>query len=208
MSPSDPTSGHRVKRPQTDGFHCWTPDEVDRFKAHWPLGTRERLALILLVETGLRKSDMVRLGRQHVRDDGNIKFKTRKTGAEVVIPMSDEFKDTIAASRTGDLIFFATVNGSPMEPTSFGNWFAGACVAAGVPGRAHGLRKRRATNLVEIDATLDELNVTMGWTGYKSASHYTKTKNKDKLANRLKDKLRTHPPAPSNPVRATGKKDE
>ena len=37
-----------------------------------------------------------------------------------------------------------------------------ACVAAGVPRRAHGLRKRRATNLVEVNATLDELNKSLG----------------------------------------------
>lgn len=35
-----------------DGFHTWTQEELDRFEARWPLGTRERLAFDLLLYTG------------------------------------------------------------------------------------------------------------------------------------------------------------
>src|SRR5262249_49791135 len=64
---TDPTIGVRMLRGQNkDGFHTWTSEEIERFEAHWPLGTRECLALHLLLYTGLARGDVVKLGRQHV----------------------------------------------------------------------------------------------------------------------------------------------
>ena len=64
----DPT--HNVERVKykTDGFPVWTIDEVAAYCAYHPIGTKARLTLELLLLTGLRRSDIVRLGRQHVRD--------------------------------------------------------------------------------------------------------------------------------------------
>src|SRR5688572_21086422 len=52
----------------TGGFHSWTPEEVRKFEERHPIGCRARLALALLMFTGARRSDVVLLGRQHVRD--------------------------------------------------------------------------------------------------------------------------------------------
>ena len=81
---SDPTEGARGLGPKTEGFHCWTDAEIECFEARWPIGTRERLALALLLFTGLRRGDVVKLGRQHVKD-GVITFRTEKTKTPVVI---------------------------------------------------------------------------------------------------------------------------
>jgi integrase len=45
-----------------------------------------RLALAILLYTGLRRGDAARLGRQHVRD-GVIMLRTQKTGTQVEIPI-------------------------------------------------------------------------------------------------------------------------
>ena len=75
---ADPTQDVKiVPRPKTGGFRVWTEDEIERFEAHWPIGTRERLALDLLLYTGLRRGDVVRLGRPHVKD-GQIPHQDRK----------------------------------------------------------------------------------------------------------------------------------
>src|SRR5690606_8736701 len=50
------------------GFHSWTPEEVEQFEKRHPLGTKARLALARVVCTGARRSDLVRLGRQMVRE--------------------------------------------------------------------------------------------------------------------------------------------
>jgi integrase len=149
----DPTEGVRIPLPRTDGFHSWTEDEIAQFEARWPIGTRERLALTILLYTGLRRGDAVRLGRQHIKD-GIITLRAGKTGTQIIIPVLPEVAAIINASRTGDLAFIAGERGRPMTKESFGNWFRGACQVAGVPGSAHGLRKAGATRAAENGATV------------------------------------------------------
>ncbi|MGB5212684.1 MAG: integrase, partial [Anderseniella sp.] len=71
---SDPTIGVKSFSKKTDGFPAWTENDVVAYRKMWPLGTRERLAMELLLLTGLRRGDAVRLGRQHVKE-GYISLK-------------------------------------------------------------------------------------------------------------------------------------
>ena len=57
----------RIKSGST-GFHSWTLEEIEKFEQRHAVGTRARLALALLTFTGARRSDVVLLGKQHVRD--------------------------------------------------------------------------------------------------------------------------------------------
>ena len=98
----DPTEGVHIPLPRTDGFHSWTEDEIAQFEARWPIGTRERLALTILLYTGLRRGDAVRLGRQHIKD-GIITLRAGKTGTQIIIPVLPELAAVINSSRTGDL---------------------------------------------------------------------------------------------------------
>jgi integrase len=54
---SDPTEGIKGSTPRTEGFHPWSEEEIECFEARWPIGTRERLALAILLYTGLRRGD-------------------------------------------------------------------------------------------------------------------------------------------------------
>ena len=76
----------------------WSEEEIERFEAYWPIGTRERLALAILLYTGLRRGDAVRLGRQHVAD-GLIKIRTEKCDVQIIIPILPELAEIIAAAR-------------------------------------------------------------------------------------------------------------
>jgi len=136
---TNPTIDIVAPVPRTEGFHVWTEDEIDRFEARWPIGTRERLAIAILLYTGLRRGDAARLGPQHVKDRV-ITIRTEKTNTLVVIPVLPILADIIAATPTGDLAFITTKG-----KDSFGQWFIRACRAAEVPGTAHGLRKAGAT---------------------------------------------------------------
>lgn len=51
----------------------------------------------------------------------------------------------IAASSLGNMTFLVTEFDRPFTAEGFGNWFRERCIEAGVPGRAHGLRKAGAT---------------------------------------------------------------
>jgi hypothetical protein len=49
----------RIATPKTRGFHSWTDEEIAQFEARHPLGSRQRLALGLMLYTGQRRSDAV-----------------------------------------------------------------------------------------------------------------------------------------------------
>lgn len=184
----DPTAGVQVARPKTDGFHVWSEVEIAAFEARWPIGTRERLALAILLYTGLRRGDAARLGRQHIRN-GVIDLRTEKTGTQILIPVLPVLQEVIDASPTGDLALIATKDGRPMTKESLGNWFREAAKAAGVPGNCHGLRKAGATRLAEAGATVHELNAIFGWTGSKMASLYTEKADRARLARQAMGKI-------------------
>jgi integrase len=185
---TDPTDGVRWQVPRTEGFHTWTEEEIARYEDYWPVGTRERLALAVLLYTGLRRGDASMFGRQHVRD-GAITFRAQKTGTQIVIPVLPELASIIAATKTGDLAFIATAHGRPMTKEGFGNWFRGACKAAGVPGSAHGLRKAGATRAANNGATVAQLEAIYGWSGGKMASLYTRSADRARLAREAMGKL-------------------
>lgn len=169
-----------------DGFHTWTSEEILRFERHWPLGTRQRLALDIVLYSGLRRSDVVRLGPQHVAD-GVITIRPQKTlrssGVTVTLPVLPPLAQSIAACPTGALAFLTTKRGRPFEVATFGIWFKKACRAASVPGSAHGLRKAAASLAAERGATEAQLNAIFGWTeGSGESATYTRKANRAKLA--------------------------
>ena len=209
MVPADPTRCVKLISGANDrhGFHTWTEEEVARFEAHWPIGTRERLALDIPLYTGLRRGGAARLGRPHVRN-GIARIVTEKTSQEVTIRILPPLAASIDASPTGDLTFIASVRGRPMTKESFGNWFRDACVAAGVPGRAHGLRKAGARRAAESGATEAELNAWFGWAdGSRESATYVRGANRAKLAERIAGRWADDAiPASSEPVRGSALK--
>ncbi len=185
---TDPTEGVKAVKPRTEGFKVWTEDEVVRFEARWPLGTRERLAFDLALYTGLRRGDLAQLGRQHLRD-GVITFRTAKTGQVVVLPVLPELATSLAAAPSTDLAFITGAGGRPMTKESFGNWFRDTCNAAGVSGSAHGLRKLGATRAAENGASEAQLEAIFGWHGGGMAALYTRAANRRRLAIEAMSKM-------------------
>jgi integrase len=179
---TDPTAGVTVVKPKSgDGFPVWTEDDEAKFRARWPLGTRERVAFEVLRQTGLRRGDATAVGRPHVKN-GIIRFTTEKTSERVAIAMSAVLTEAIAAGPCGDLTFIASPTGAPMAKESFGNFFRTACNAAGVTKSAHGLRKAAATADAEHGWTDAELDAKYGWAGRRMASLYTRSANREKLS--------------------------
>jgi integrase len=184
----DPTRDVKLLNIKTDGFHAWTDSEAMRFESYWTIGTRERLAFDLLMYTGLRRGDVVRLGLQHVKG-GVFRIKTEKNGVVVEAPILPPLARSIAATPTGDLAFIVGERGQPMTKESFGNWFREACRAADVPGTAHGLRKAGATRAAGNGATTTELKAMFGWTDDKMPGLYTKTADRARAAANSMSKL-------------------
>jgi len=209
---TDPTAG--VKNPprkNSVGFIPWTEDDVAAYEARWPIGTRQRVWLDVLLYTGLRRGDAVRLGRQHVRD-GVATLKTEKGSftVTVTLPILPVLAATLAQGPCGDLTFIAGASGRPLTKESFGNEFQAACRLASVPGSAHGVRKIAATRAANSGATVAQLEAIFGWSGGQMASLYTRSADRKRLAlegmHMLANEERKSIPSPSDQVRAPGRK--
>ena len=74
----DPTRD--IKRPKLSksGWHNWTEEEIARFEARHPVGTKARLAFDLALYTGQRAADLIHMGRQHVRGNRISWFSRRR----------------------------------------------------------------------------------------------------------------------------------
>jgi integrase len=201
----DPAAGVSYPKLKSgQGFPVWTEEDVAAYEAQWPLGTRQRVWIAILLYTGLRRGDAVRIGRQHVRD-GIATIRTEKNGTEVHLPILLELQEAIERGPTADLAFICGSNGKPLTKESFGNLFRDACRAAGAKKSAHGLCKIGATRAANNGATVAQLNAIFGWTGAKMASLYTANADRARLSRESMVKLRnqtaTKPAAPSGKVR-------
>jgi integrase len=170
----------------SEGFHSWTLGEVNQYEARHPIGSKARLALALLLYTGQRRSDIIRFGRQHVRD-GWISFTQHKNRnrkpISLSIPLIPELQDTISQSPVGDLTFLVTEFGRPFSSAGFGNKFRSWCDQAGLPHcSAHGLRKAAAARLAELGASEHEIMAVTGHQTSKEVSRYTKAARQKLLA--------------------------
>ena len=187
-----------------------------KYHARWPIGTKERVWLDLLLYTGARRGDVVTLGRQHIQTmphpDTNLPMKVlvfrtekrrrNKEPVEVTIPLLAVLQRTLDAGPSGDLAFIVGDRGQPLTKESFGNMFRPACLAAGVEKSAHGVRKIAAQTAAESGATTHELMAIFGWTRVEMPERYTKKAAYKKMGARAGFKLeprenRTAIPAPS-----------
>ena len=188
MITSNPATDVRKFRIQTDGFRAWTESDVAQFVAHHPVGTRARLALALLL-TGQRRSDIVRMGWQHI-SDGAIAVKQVKTGVPLLIPLDIDplLPEALQSAPKTNMTFLVAKSGAPISPRGFTSWFRLKCNDAGLPEcSAHGLRKLVATRLANIGCSEDEIKAI---TGHKSSSEVARyTKARDQPPSRPKGRL-------------------
>jgi integrase len=203
----DPTVGvEDPARPKGSGIPVWTEEHVAAYEKRWPIGTRQRVWLDVLLYTGLRRGDAVRLGRQHVRN-GVATLKTEKSGFEIelTLPILPVLAETLGAGPCGELTFIIGATGKPLDKRTFGNQFRKACRAADVKRSAHGLRKIVATRAANAGATVAQLEAIFEWSGGRMASLYTRAANRRRLAlegmHLLANDKRTSIPAPKRKVR-------
>lgn len=180
LTKSDPTVGVDLPEYKTSGFPAWTVEDVLKFREKHAVGTHERLSMELMLLAGLRRSDVVRVGRQHI--SGRIlTLDTAKTGARVTVEISDELKGIIDATPRKGLHLVENAHGKPFVKESFGNWFREACNKANVSKSAHGLRKLSATMAAEGGAATHQLLAQYGWTNIATAEIYTKGVDRHRL---------------------------
>jgi integrase len=182
MRADDPTRDVRSIPARGDGYHSWTEAEIAQFEQRHPIGSRSRLAFALLLYTGQRRSDVVRMGRQHITDDA-LFVHQQKTSRKVWIPIHDALASIIAEIPADNLTFLVTEYGKPFTAAGFGNWFRDQCRIAGLNGcSAHGLRKAAARRLAECGCTAHEIASITGHASLREVARYTEAADRRKLA--------------------------
>jgi site-specific recombinase XerD len=193
---TDPTVGVEYLPGNSEGFHTWTVEEVRQYEQRWPIGTKQRLALDILLYTGTRRSDAVKLGKHMEREEWLRFTETKNRNSRALsrrgktpkpkhraIPILPELRASIDACPSGHLVYLVSAHGGPYKETSFGNSFRDWCNQAGLPQcSAHGLRKAGATIASDNGATTHQLMAVYGWETLKQAELYTKAANRIRLA--------------------------
>jgi integrase len=187
----DPTREVKAVRIVSDGHHSWTDDEIAQFEQCHPVGSRARLALGLLLYTGQRRGDVIRMGAQHIRN-GALYVKQEKTGTELIIPLHPSLAAIIAAAPRDHLTFVTTRLGGPFQGSAFSRWFRERCDEARLPHCcAHGLRKAAARRLAEAGCTAHEIGAITGHASLTELVRYTRAADQRRLAESAMTKTRT-----------------
>jgi integrase len=174
-------------------FHTWTDAEITQFERRWPLGTRERLAFALLLYTGQRGGDVVKMLRSDIVG-GRIRVaqdKVRKgTTNELLIPIHPALARALQAGPVVGMTHILTsARGKPMQRLT--KLIAAAAKSAGLPSRcvAHGLRKAALRRLAEAGSTTKQIAAVSGHRSLSEIERYTARADQAGLAQSAIAKL-------------------
>lgn len=159
--------------------HTWTDEDLETYRERWALGTRERLAFAVLLYSGQRVSDAVKLKRSDV-----MNVTQQKTGAELSIPMHPALVRAVKAGPSNGVYIIGDPNGRPMSAGALTQFMARAIDAAGLPAScvAHGLRKANQRLLAEHNATTKQMQAVSGHRTLKQTEAYSDKANQAALA--------------------------
>jgi integrase len=180
---ADPTRDIKRRAIKGDGFHTWTDHEIAQFEAHHPIGSKPRLALALLLYTAQRRGDVIKMGRQHMKD-GVLTVKQQKTGVTLAIPVHPELRAVLDATPSAHLTFLVTATGKPYGGNALSEQFRNWCDAAGLPQRCkpHGLRKAACRRLAEHGCGAPEIASISGHATLKEVQRYITAADQARLA--------------------------
>jgi len=172
---------------RSKGHRCWTDEEINRYRSFYAIGTEQRLAFELLLNTGQRVSDAVRMGRKHVKD-GAITILQKKSGETVevtipILPALSSILDELQARRITPTFLINQYGNARTEQglsQMFGEW----CGKAGLPddAHAHGLRKAFCRVAAEAGLTPHEIMALSGHKTLAEVMRYTAAVDRKKLA--------------------------
>ena len=192
--PDDPTLGVTRQKAKSTGYKTWSEDHIGRLEAKYGIGTKERLAIALILYTGLRRSDVVKIGRQHVHNGVLIIDQGKTEGGEeahLEIPVHPKLREIIDSTpMIGVKTFLVTHFGKPYTAAGFGNWFRELCDGAGCFDiSAHGGRKATARRLAEIGCSANQIAAITGHASLSEIQRYTKAADRKRMAQEAMKKL-------------------
>lgn len=186
----NPVASVKVKRRKSVGIHPWTDAEIEQYLAQWPPGTPQRLALSLMLYTGQRRSDVVRMGPSDVQH-GMIYVNQEKTAASLWIPIHSDLQAELDRWHgKGQTYLSRTSDGQRYTANGFYNVFKDWCAVARLPMRCspHGLRKAAGRRLAEAGCTPHQIAAILGHKTLSEVMRYTQSVRQKKLAQQAMGK--------------------
>jgi integrase len=179
----DPTAGMKVPRPKTERRRPWTAEEIAQYEATHPIGTKARLAFALGLYTLQRRGDVIRMGRQHIRN-GMLAVTQEKTGVTLSLPVRPELRAVIEGTPSKHLTFLVTRTGKQFTGSIFSEQFRVWCKEASLPVGCtfHGLRASGCTILADAGCSTHEIAAWSGHMTLKEVERYTKAADQKRLA--------------------------
>lgn len=174
----DPTIA--LRKLKEGEHHTWTDEEIAAFEAKWPTGTLQGTAFALLLFTGQRLSDVVRMSWRDVDAAGTaIQVTQEKTGTKLWIPLHPDLTVALGVWPKTHFTLVTTAYGEPFTAKGFGNKMADAITAAGLPDRCvtHGIRKAAARRLAEAGCTTHQVASITGHKSLAEIERYTREVN-------------------------------
>ena len=189
----NPVRETKAPKNRSQGFVPWSDDEIATFRGFWASGTRERLALELLLCLGQRRSDTRVMGRQHLVGTNKIKVTQQKGGKPLVIRIHPALQAEIDQHQAA-MTFITTAYGAPFSDAGFTAWFVEKAGQAGIAGRSpHGLRKAAGRHLAEAGCTAHQIMSILGHSSLGEAEKYTRSARQEHLADEAMDRLEAEP---------------
>lgn len=166
-----------------EGWHTWTDDEIERYRAYWPLGTMARLTLEIALDTAGRRCELNELERAQLVE-GRWEIAHAKDNEETSVRISSEAKAAIDALPVAPIRYFiVSAWGKPYSVEGLSNRFRKWAREAGCPTNIHGLRKARSRLLAESGATAMEGRSVTGHKKDGTFLHYAAKADRKRMAD-------------------------
>jgi enterobacteria phage integrase len=162
---------------------AWNEEEIEQYRAHWPIGTKQRLAFELMLNTGQRRSDVHRMTWANIIGN-SMSIVQQKTKAKLKIRLHEELLAVLAAAERKHVTILNTVYGRPFTVAGFSQFMRDAIEKAGLPldCQPHGLRKAAGRRLAEIGCSTREIMAVLGHKTLAEAARYTRDADQEALA--------------------------
>ena len=176
---------HRHQGP----YEPWPQELIDRFEIEARPQPTARLALLLLLYTGQRVSDVAAMQWHHY-DGDSIQVSQVKTKAKLAIPCHSRLKAALDAVARAHGPILTTQYSQPYSAHGLSTLVQRATARLGAKEyTAHGLRCNAAIALAEASCNVPEIMAVTGHKTYKMAMHYTQRAGQKKLARKAIERL-------------------
>ena len=185
------TIGWRADNPATatapikkgKGWHTWTDEEIEQYRAFHPYGTVPRLVLELALNTSARRCNLNLLERKQIVGD-DIEIEHAKGNDPTSVPMLPETRLALDAMPTTHIRYLIVgAHGKPYTVEGLGEKMRRWCDRAGLPHCSlHGIRKATSRQLAESGASDAQGRAVTGHKKDATFAYYAAKANRKALA--------------------------